>query len=300
MLCWRVGKDRATVDCNRLPGDVAVAHEQQDCLRNLISSSRERIPESVPVGTLCVVTVDERYRAPGSPDRHRGFPPFARARAGDIDHRKGGEETDEAGDGIGRTRSRGYARRTASTHALRGLIETAVRLARGPVDPTPPSVSRNAPWSCSPSTSTTLTISFSRRDLTEFFRKAIPMTRRFPILQRRKICVQLDASEDGTNIGVDRLFFVLNGHHESQWITLPRRRSRLASGDRHEPSERRGLSRSRSGGRNGEGRERQTTERVLAFTSRRELERVATPRRETASISRFSGSTVVGSEHRTS
>jgi len=95
----------------------------------------------------------------------------------------------------------------------------------------------------------------SNQDLTEFFRKAIALTRRFPILQRRKfylgtdldadgvpdltwfsadlglptwqdtnartICVQLDASEDGTNCGVDRLFFVLNGHHESQRVLLP-------------------------------------------------------------------------------
>jgi len=50
--------------------------------------------------------------------------------------------------------------------------------------------------------------------------------------------VQLDASEDGTKIGVDRLYFIMNAHYEPQWITLPRRRSRLASGDRHEPSER--------------------------------------------------------------
>jgi len=93
------------------------------------------------------------------------------------------------------------------------------------------------------------------QDLTEFFRKAIALTRRFPILQRRKfylgkdldadgvpdltwyagdlgpmrwqdvngrtVCVQLDASEDGDDIGVDRLFFILNGHYEPQRISLP-------------------------------------------------------------------------------
>jgi hypothetical protein len=37
----------------------------------------------------------------------------------------------------------------------------------------------------------------------------------------RTVCVQLDASEDGTSDGVDRLFFILNGHYEPQWITLP-------------------------------------------------------------------------------
>ena len=99
------------------------------------------------------------------------------------------------------------------------------------------------------------TAAASNQNLTEFFRKAIALTRRFPILQRRKfylgndldddgvpdltwysndletprwqdtnartVCVQLDASEDGTNNGVDRLFFILNGHYEPQWITLP-------------------------------------------------------------------------------
>jgi glycogen operon protein len=93
------------------------------------------------------------------------------------------------------------------------------------------------------------------KDLMEFFRKAIAMTRRFPILQRRKfflgkdldddgvpdltwyspdlqspnwqdangrtVCLQLDASEDGSDRGVDRLFFVYNGHYEPQWIKLP-------------------------------------------------------------------------------
>jgi glycogen operon protein len=93
------------------------------------------------------------------------------------------------------------------------------------------------------------------RDLVEFFRKAIALTCRFPILQRRKfflgkdldddgvpdltwyspelgspnwqdanartVCMQLDASEDGSDSGVDRLFFVFNGHYEPQWIKLP-------------------------------------------------------------------------------
>jgi len=99
------------------------------------------------------------------------------------------------------------------------------------------------------------TAAASNEALTEFFRKAIALTRRFTILQRRQfflgndldddgvpdltwysgelgrprwedmnartICVQLDASEDGTNNGVDRLFLILNGHYESQWIKLP-------------------------------------------------------------------------------
>jgi glycogen operon protein len=92
-------------------------------------------------------------------------------------------------------------------------------------------------------------------DLTDFFRKAIALTRRFPILQRRKfylgkdldadgvpdltwysselgspqwddanartLCCQLDASDDGMDLGVDRLFFILNSHYQSQWIKLP-------------------------------------------------------------------------------
>jgi len=99
------------------------------------------------------------------------------------------------------------------------------------------------------------TAAASNQDLTDFFRKAIALTRRFPVLQRRKfylghdldddgvadltwysnalgtpawqdanartVCVQLDASEDGSNNGVDRLFFILNGHYEPQWIRLP-------------------------------------------------------------------------------
>jgi glycogen operon protein len=93
------------------------------------------------------------------------------------------------------------------------------------------------------------------RDLMEFFRKAIAFTRRFPALQRRKfllgkdldadgipdltwyapdggeprwqdenartLCYQLDASEDGARMEVDRLFFILNAHFEPQWVKLP-------------------------------------------------------------------------------
>ena len=92
-------------------------------------------------------------------------------------------------------------------------------------------------------------------DLFEFFRKAIGFTRRFPILQNRKfflgkdldddqvpdltwfapdlgrpqwddanvrtLCYQLDASEDGADLGVDRLFFILNSHFDPQWVKLP-------------------------------------------------------------------------------
>ena len=92
-------------------------------------------------------------------------------------------------------------------------------------------------------------------DLVEFFRKAIQLTRRFPVLQRRKfflgkdldddgvddltwfapdlgaprwhdassrtVCWQLDASEDGSALDVSRLFFVLNSSHEPQWVKLP-------------------------------------------------------------------------------
>jgi isoamylase len=91
--------------------------------------------------------------------------------------------------------------------------------------------------------------------LVEFFRKAIAFTRRFPVLQRRKfplgkdldddgvpdltwfapdqgelrwqdegartLCYQLDSSEDGAQLDIDRLFFILNGHFEPQWIKLP-------------------------------------------------------------------------------
>ena len=40
-------------------------------------------------------------------------------------------------------------------------------------------------------------------------------------MSARTVCVQLDASEYGTNNGVDRLFFILNGHYEPQWVRLP-------------------------------------------------------------------------------
>ena len=92
-------------------------------------------------------------------------------------------------------------------------------------------------------------------EIFDFFQKAIAFTRRFPVLQHRKfflgadldddevrdltwfaldlgkpqwhdpngraLCFQLDASEDGSHLGVDRLFFILNAHHEPQWATLP-------------------------------------------------------------------------------
>jgi glycogen operon protein len=100
------------------------------------------------------------------------------------------------------------------------------------------------------------------RDLTEFFRKTIAMTRRFPILQRRKfflgkdldddgvpdltwyspelgtpawqdpnartVCMQLDATEEGADQGVQRLFLVLNGDYRSQWVRLPQLGAGLA------------------------------------------------------------------------
>jgi isoamylase len=92
-------------------------------------------------------------------------------------------------------------------------------------------------------------------EIFEFFRKVIAFTRRFPILQSRKfflgenldadgvpdltwfapnlgspnwqdteartLCYQLDASEDGADMGVGRLFFVLNGDFKPQWVNLP-------------------------------------------------------------------------------
>ncbi len=95
----------------------------------------------------------------------------------------------------------------------------------------------------------------SNSDMVEFFRKAIAFTRRFPVLQRRKfllgkdldddgvpdltwfspdlgdpawgdpnartLCYQLDTSDDGALMDVTRLFFILNGHFESQWVKLP-------------------------------------------------------------------------------
>jgi glycogen operon protein len=93
------------------------------------------------------------------------------------------------------------------------------------------------------------------QDLVEFFRKVIAFTRRFPVLQRRKfylgkdldddgvpdltwfapdlgtpqwqdgeartLCVQLDACEDGSCVDADRLFLILNGHYDSQFVKLP-------------------------------------------------------------------------------
>jgi len=92
-------------------------------------------------------------------------------------------------------------------------------------------------------------------DLVEFFRKAIAFTRRFPVLQQRKfllgtdldddgvpdltwfapnqgkpdwndpnartLCYQLDVSEERGPTEAERLFFILNGHYESQWVNLP-------------------------------------------------------------------------------
>ncbi len=92
--------------------------------------------------------------------------------------------------------------------------------------------------------------------LFEFFRKAIAFTRRFPALQQRKfpvgkdldvdgvadltwyapdggeqrwhdegartLCYQLDSCDDGRQLEVKRLFFILNGHFESQYVVLPK------------------------------------------------------------------------------
>jgi glycogen operon protein len=37
----------------------------------------------------------------------------------------------------------------------------------------------------------------------------------------RTLCYQLDASEDKSDVGAERLFFILNGNPESQWVNLP-------------------------------------------------------------------------------
>ena len=37
----------------------------------------------------------------------------------------------------------------------------------------------------------------------------------------RPLCYQLDASEDGADSGVERLFFILNSHFDPQWVKLP-------------------------------------------------------------------------------
>ena len=92
-------------------------------------------------------------------------------------------------------------------------------------------------------------------EIFDFVQKAITFTRRFPVLQHRKfflgkdldddnvpdltwfaadakkpawndaaartLCYQLDASEDGSHLGAERLFFILNAHHEAQWVKLP-------------------------------------------------------------------------------
>jgi isoamylase len=92
-------------------------------------------------------------------------------------------------------------------------------------------------------------------DLIEFFRKAIGFVRRFPILQRRRfalgrdldddgvpdlswfgpdldppqwndstartLCVQLDSSDDGAGLNVQRLFAIFNGDFQTKRVGLP-------------------------------------------------------------------------------
>jgi glycogen operon protein len=92
-------------------------------------------------------------------------------------------------------------------------------------------------------------------DILEFFRKAIALTRRYPILQRRKfffgsdldadqvpdltwfgtrldlpnwhdpeqrtLCCQLDGGEECSEIGDYLLFLIFNAHYEAQWVALP-------------------------------------------------------------------------------
>src|SRR5262249_16176793 len=109
----------------------------------------------------------------------------------------------------------------------------------------------------------------------EFVRKMIAFVRRFPVLQRRRfalgkdldddgvpdltwfgsdqgdprwsdpdartLCVQLDSSEDGATLNVERLFVILNAEFKVQQVKLPRLESKvqwrraidtsLASGD---------------------------------------------------------------------
>src|SRR5262249_19079230 len=94
----------------------------------------------------------------------------------------------------------------------------------------------------------------------DFFKKIIAFVRRFPVLQRRQfalgtdldddgvpdfewfgidlgdprwndseartLCVQLDSGADG--LAVKRLFFILNGHFQTQWVKLPPLEASLA------------------------------------------------------------------------
>ena len=41
----------------------------------------------------------------------------------------------------------------------------------------------------------------------------------------RTLCVQLDATEDGADVGVDRVFIIYNSHYEPQRIKLPELRA---------------------------------------------------------------------------
>jgi glycogen operon protein len=92
-------------------------------------------------------------------------------------------------------------------------------------------------------------------DVLEFFRKAIALTRRYPILQRRKfflghdldadgvpdlewfgnrldrpdwhdaerrtVCLRLDGGEEDSQIGDYLLFWIVNTDHRAQWVQLP-------------------------------------------------------------------------------
>src|SRR5262249_17428516 len=99
------------------------------------------------------------------------------------------------------------------------------------------------------------TLADRNRDMVEFVRKVIALTRRFPVLQRRKfflgtdldddgvpdlnwfgtegdpprwddpegrtLCYQLDASEAKGEGPSKRLFFILHAHFHPKWIKLP-------------------------------------------------------------------------------
>ena len=99
------------------------------------------------------------------------------------------------------------------------------------------------------------TLASRNRGFLDFVRKAIALTRHYAVLQRRKfflghdldddgvpdltwlvpgggspgwrdperrtVCYQLDAAEDGSDGTGERLLLILNAHHESQWIDLP-------------------------------------------------------------------------------